>query len=414
MTNRISLFVAIMLILTGSTLWARQFAVTDAVADILAFNKPQIEANYPLFKHKMSRMAESPFAFLRGTAHLMNSDLNKTAALEFMRKSPIGLVAGDLHMHNFSVHREPGHQPAYVPDDHDEAFSAAPLSFDVFRLCVSLAVGLGDRLSRQELTTVFKDLFKGYKERAGDAGVSVWPDAPMSELLAKFVKKYGGRDQKRLIAKECGKKTDSFDYNRHEPVAAAEKKVVATAMNEYLESLARHKRIPLENVQILDISQRNNKGLSSLGLKRYFLLLRGDSDSWKTNHVIEVKLMRKTSVNRTTYTRQQQDTIESMVRAYLGRDPYLGTVKIAGRIFLVRQMYPYGKTLENIDIKNLAQARELAHLLGWMTADYHAHSKQGQRMKTWLEKAEEPLMLWIFSYTDQLLADYKVFTQTEF
>lgn len=400
----------------GQTVMARNFADIDVIKEIKSFNKSVSETAPEYFRSKMQLMSEGIFPFLRGTAHLMNLDMMKTAGLEFLRKAPAGLVAGDLHMHNFSILKADGKIPTYAIDDLDEAFANAPLSFDVFRLSVSMVAGLEDRFSRDQLQPIIEQLYAGYIERAADNKSYDWPQFPVSGFIKEFIDDESDVKWSKFIKKKTlGQSPNAFDFSKHEEVPAGEKKIVVQAMRGYLNQIASSNRLPVEFTEIIDVAQRFDKGLSSIGLKRYFILLRGETAGWEDDRIIEVKLMRTSSVCATNSVgKQSKDTLEAMNRAHQGRDSYLGTTLIGGKTFLVRQNFPWSETIENTSITEQKHAARLAFLLGYITADFHVQSGKGPAMKAWLEKSGKGMVPWVFSYADQLKADWKIFRKTKF
>lgn len=414
--NRL-LFIPVIIIcgLIAHTALARNFAKIDIISEIKGFNQSVISTQPEHFKSKMQLMSDGVFPFLRGTAHLMNKDMNMAPGLEFLRKAPTGLVAGDLHMHNFSIFKVNGKNPTYAIDDLDEAFSSAPLSYDVFRLAVSIVIGFEDRISRENLKPALEQLFAGYCARAADKNSYDWPNIPMAGFIKEFIADESDVKWGKFIKKKTtATKPNRFDMTKHEAIPDSEKNSVMQAMRGYLNQIASSNRIPLEDTEILDVAQRYNKGLSSIGLKRYFVLLRGSSDSIEDNRILEVKIMRTSSVGNNTVEKQSKDTLEAMARAHQARDQYLGTVKIGGKAFLVKQNFPWSETIENVAISDAKKVAQLAHMLGYITADFHSQSGRGPAMKIWLEKSGAGMIPWVFAYVDQIKADWKTLKSTRF
>jgi uncharacterized protein (DUF2252 family) len=71
----------------------------DPIETILASNKGRQKELIPL---RMGRMAVSPFAFLRGTADVMASDLSTTPITGI----PV-VMDGDAHLNNFGLYGTP-------------------------------------------------------------------------------------------------------------------------------------------------------------------------------------------------------------------------------------------------------------------------------------------------------------------
>lgn len=401
--------------LTTSPVSSRDFADFDVINEINKFNVTVIKSQPQYFKNKMQLMSEAIFPFLRGTAHLMNLDMRKANSLAFLRTSPVGLTAGDLHIHNFSVFIASGKPGIYLIDDLDEAFANAPLAFDIFRLSTSLVVGFSDKLNSKELTVALENLLTGYSSRASSNMVYDWSPAKLPDFLQSFVAKESLASHEKFIKKKTTAKTENtFDYSKHEPVSEIEKQIVHKAMRSYLDKMAATKGITKSETEILDIAQRFNKGLSSIGLKRYFILLRGNKADWTGNRILEVKIIRTSSVGNSNIAKQSRDTLEAMTRAYLNRDPYLGTVNINNKSFLVRQSFPFSATLENTDLSEPKQVASMAKVLGFITADFHAASGQGIAMQKWLQKHGKDLIIWVFKYVEQLKSDWNVLKSAKF
>ncbi|MDD3147632.1 MAG: DUF2252 family protein [Candidatus Riflebacteria bacterium] len=386
---------------------ARDFAAKDIMNEIMRFNKSVIETQPEYFNGKIHRMSGGTFEFMRGSAHLMNLDLQKSGELAFLRTSPVGLAAGDLHMHNFSVFAPPGETAGYVIDDLDEACADVPLSYDVFRLAVSIIIGFKEVLQRDELEQALQSLIQGYQDRAASDG------APgVSQALPKLVKDFITDEitttQKKFIKKKTMALTaNRFDYDKHLPVPENEKALVEKAMRDYLNKIVTKKEIPLTATEILDISQRYDKGLSSIGLKRYFVLIRGNGQDWRDNQILEAKVVRNSSLRANSNEEQHADTLEAMSRAHLSPDPFLGYLNVGSDTFLVRQNFPWSETMENTSLTDAKKINELARALGLITADFHSASGKGKEMKVWLEKHLEQFISWAFIYGKQLQADHE-------
>src|SRR5262249_28647361 len=84
----------------------REAAMRDAIQEFMAYNRPFARRGPELLRFKISRMAESPFAFFRGTFHLFARDvLDRTY-------EPLALISGsgpeldlvgDIHGENYGT-----------------------------------------------------------------------------------------------------------------------------------------------------------------------------------------------------------------------------------------------------------------------------------------------------------------------
>ena len=106
----------------------------------------------------MGRMAASPFAFLRGSACVMASDLST---------SPISgipvVMDGDAHINNFGMYGTPQQQVVFDLNDFDEA-TIGPWEWDLKRLVASINVaGRQNGLNRRERAVAVRRGVEGYR-----------------------------------------------------------------------------------------------------------------------------------------------------------------------------------------------------------------------------------------------------------
>src|SRR5512135_2789714 len=79
---------------------------------------------------KLSKMAQNPFVFLRGTCHLFYDNLPDVPALH---NTPLAWNCGDLHFENFGSYKADNRQVYFDVNDFDEA-ALAPVTWDMSRL----------------------------------------------------------------------------------------------------------------------------------------------------------------------------------------------------------------------------------------------------------------------------------------
>ncbi|GAG53349.1 unnamed protein product, partial [marine sediment metagenome] len=102
---------------------------------------------------KYGRMLESPFAFLRGSAVVMASDLagSPVTGIEVV-------LCGDAHLSNFGLYASPERSLVFDINDFDEAY-LGPWEWDLKRLAASAVVagrqnGFSDKTCRRMARTV--------------------------------------------------------------------------------------------------------------------------------------------------------------------------------------------------------------------------------------------------------------------
>ena len=119
----------------------------------------QGESRLPdLLPLRYSRMRASPFAFLRGAAAIMASDLAETPST-----GAVVQAAGDCHCLNFGGFATPERRLAFDINDFDET-SVAPWEWDVKRLAASFAVATRDLLDKKARADLAAIAARAYRE----------------------------------------------------------------------------------------------------------------------------------------------------------------------------------------------------------------------------------------------------------
>ncbi len=111
--------------------WSPAADRPDPVSLVLAAEKGRIERLLPI---RHGRMATSPFAFFRGGASIMASDLATTPSTGYTVQA-----CGDCHLLNFGAFATPERRIIFDINDFDETYPA-PWEWDLKRLSASLVV----------------------------------------------------------------------------------------------------------------------------------------------------------------------------------------------------------------------------------------------------------------------------------
>jgi Uncharacterized protein conserved in bacteria (DUF2252) len=111
---------------------------------------------------RMGRMAASPFAFLRGSACVMASDLSTTPISGLTT-----VIDGDAHVNNFGFYGTPQREVVFDLNDFDEA-TIGPWEWDLKRLVASVNVaGRANGLNRRERAAAVRRCVVGYRFNVG-------------------------------------------------------------------------------------------------------------------------------------------------------------------------------------------------------------------------------------------------------
>ncbi len=112
--------------------WAPDPERPDPISILEESNKTRLEHLVPI---RFGRMSLSPFAFYRGTADIMASDLAKTPVSGIQAQ-----LCGDAHLSNFGAFASPERRQVFDVNDFDETL-AGPWEWDVKRLAASVVIG---------------------------------------------------------------------------------------------------------------------------------------------------------------------------------------------------------------------------------------------------------------------------------
>jgi Uncharacterized protein conserved in bacteria (DUF2252) len=165
----------------------------------------QAESRVPeLVPIRYGRMLVSPFAFFRGAALPMASDLAGTPSS--------GLVVqacGDAHLSNFGIFASPERKFLFDVNDFDETLPG-PWEWDVKRLGASLEVAArGNGFSRKQRRQIVTSSVKRYRETmrtfAAMSNLDVWYARVDLELVEKMFRPRMAEGDRRVIAKNLAK-----------------------------------------------------------------------------------------------------------------------------------------------------------------------------------------------------------------
>ena len=173
--------------------------------DPIALLQEQAAERVPeLVPIRYGRMAASPFAFYRGAAYVMASDLATTP------KTGIRVqLCGDAHLANFGAFASPERQLLFDVVDFDETLPG-PWEWDVKRLAASVAVaGRENGFKAKQRTAMLGQLVGVYRqamrEFAGMSALDVWYARARVGDVQKLLRSQGTRGQSRQFDKTVAK-----------------------------------------------------------------------------------------------------------------------------------------------------------------------------------------------------------------
>jgi uncharacterized protein (DUF2252 family) len=313
---------------------------------------------------RLSRMAASPFDFLRGSAAIMAADLARTPASGLRV-----LMSGDAHLANFGLYGTPAGDVIFDLDDFDES-TPGPWEWDLKRLTASINVaGRVHGLGKRDRRTAVEHAVQSYRAtaaRLGSLGVlEAWyqstslehpgpllapifgVDAVEAGLISRAVAVARTRTSLGLFAKVAESTGRGGWRFRLDPptltaITPTLKHGVRAAYSRYARTLSPERQALLAHYQVEDVAHRV-VGVGSVGLRAYLVLLLGNGPGDPL--LLQIKEATRPSAAAylpARWGRPKGHQGERVVLAHralqASTDLLLGWTSAAGRPYFVRQM----------------------------------------------------------------------------
>jgi len=389
-----------------------QVARTPASPDALTLLEEQAADRLPeLGPIRYGRMLQSPFAYYRGAARVMASDL-ATAP----RSGLIVQMCGDAHVSNFGLYGSPERRLVFDANDFDETLPG-PFEHDVKRLVASIVVaGRGLGIGRKQRRAHALAAVARYREAmAGFAqarDIEVWYSRiDAVELQQQLAPQLGAGPRKRLAKaldkartrdtlQAFGRLTEVVDGRlriRAEPplleplrdllpqetTEGTDLEATFRALiRQYRASLQSDRRALLERYSFVDMA-RKVVGVGSVGTRCWVVLLVGrDEDDPLLLQVKEAApSVHAEYVGKSRYANQGQRVVAGQRLMQQASDIFLGWQRTTGidsvdRDFYVRQLRDWKGSLEIGDLRP-GGLKLYGEVCAWCLA--RAHARSGDR-----------------------------------
>lgn len=356
---------------------------TDNYGDLLAKDPGA-------WRGKFRKMAETPFAFYRGSAPLFYADLARDNDPFLNEKTSRVWIQGDLHAENFGTYMNGKGTLVFDVNDYDESY-VAPFSWDVKRFCASLAlIGYQKAMSDADIREIVACGARSYAQQVArfaagaDKNFALTLDNTEGPLLQVL---YNARQLTRvgLLDMETEIKDGDRRFKKTRsilPVDDVTRKKVEAAFAEYLTTIPQRKRRAIVNYEVKDIAQRLGLGIGSAGLTIYSVLLEGETQALENDILISMKIARPAApakqVNDAAaadyFKHEGHRTTISQRALQSASDPFLGYATFEGAGMYVMEVSPYTADLEWDDINDLDDILQTVELLGKCVAKIHCCS----------------------------------------
>jgi uncharacterized protein (DUF2252 family) len=393
---------------------------------------------------RYGRMLASPFAFYRGGALIMASDLARTANAGLRVQ-----LCGDAHVSNFGVFGSPERNLIFDINDFDET-APGPWEWDVKRLAASFAIGGRENgFSEKHRRTVMLDTVRAYREAmtafAQMRNLEVWyAHLSVEQAVAQFT---AGVDPKRLKKAEANIEKSRTKDSMHAfeklthvvdgepriisdpPLIVPIDELLSTQMEQdalqdeirklirsYRRTLETDRRQLLEEFRFVDLA-RKVVGVGSVGARAWIALFLGSDDHDPL--FLQVKEAQPSVleqfVGKSEYNNCGQRVVAGQRLMQATSDIFLGWQHVSAgldgkeRDFYIRQLKDWKGSFA-FEAALPAGAAAYGKACGWTLARAHARSGDRIAIASYLGKSEafdRALVTFAETYADQNERDYK-------
>jgi uncharacterized protein (DUF2252 family) len=401
---------------------------------LIQSNIDRLEELVPI---RFGRMSESPFAFYRGSAVIMASDLANTPTSGLLVQA-----CGDAHLMNFGGFATPERNIIFDINDLDETLPA-PFEWDLKRLAASVVIAakyLDIPMSNSARLVI--DLVREYRERMIDyssmRALDVWYDkidlTHYTDRMGdpKVVKEIKKRLERR-IETEKSKSVPEFLYPKlvthhgSKPMIKDEPPLIfhpttkqapgvvngyARVIDEYRNTLPDHLRILFDRFHYCDLAIRV-VGVGSVGtMCGVMLMMAADNDPL----FMQVKEARASVLEpyagKSIYSNHGQRVVIGQRMIQTATDIFLGWATGAnGRNFYIRQLRDV-KISAIIDDWDAGMMRQYGRMCAHALARSHARTGDAAMIAGYMgtgQSFDDAIGEFAVEYAAQNQSDYRAF-----
>jgi uncharacterized protein (DUF2252 family) len=332
-------------------------------------------------------------------------------------------ASGDLHFENFGSFQGDNGLSYFDLNDFDEA-ALAPATWEVSRFVASAYVAAPSLdLTRAKVTELVESFLDAYQTALGD-GKARWVERATATGMVRTLLQRVSKQTRAMLLKsrttvKKGKRRILIDGKRALPITESQR----TKVTRQLDNFAKSQPDP-DFFKVLDVARRV-AGLGSLGLERYIVLVRGDSDG---NVILDAKEASPSTLAKFEKVRQpawksEADRVVAIQRRMQAIAPALLHAKKIGRGgYVLKELQPSSDRLSLDDARGdhrhlRSAAKAMGHVVAW--AQLRSSGRQGSATADDLiafagEKGWKQRLIdfgrW---YEKQVRGDYKQFVHSQ-
>lgn len=427
-------------------------ASPERISPITLLNEQEASRVKDLLPIRHERMGASAFAFFRGSALIMASDLSTTPTTGLNVQA-----CGDAHISNFGFFRSAERHLVFDLNDFDET-ARGPWEWDLKRLVASVEICGRDRgfteKQRQKAVRAAVESYQDHMLKFSEMStMDVWYyHTNVEELYAQFgtnlkkkdrayaekvINKAKAKDSARAVSKLTEIHDGKLRFVSKPPLVSpvreliderlnaplppavfdARKKFIALVLHSYQETLREDRRNLLRQFHGIDVA-RKVVGVGSVGTRCWIVLLEGLDKNDPL--VLQIKEAQDSVLTRFTkkkaYDNNGRRVVEGQRAIQATGDVLLGWTKAKNldgttRDYYVRQLWD-GKGSIDLDTITPKRLTNLARACGKTLARAHARTGNRFAIAGYLGKGHafsDALVEFSSAYADQNEKDYQLF-----
>jgi uncharacterized protein (DUF2252 family) len=390
----------------------------DPLTTIASVNQGRVAS---LQSEKYRRMQRSPFAFFRGAAVLMASDLATLPSTGLTAQ-----LCGDAHVFNLGAYAAPDGQLVFDINDFDET-TPGPWEWDVKRLATSLVLAGQDcGQSESRCMESVRAMVASYRQHLRE-----FARMPFAALGRHLIARRRGADvldrifqdaervtPDRTLEKLATRVRGRFRFHDKPPdlehVSTRTATDVAMALKGYAMTLTASRRRTFGRYRPADVAFKR-VGTGSVGTRDYVVLLFGNDA--KDPLFIQVKQQLPSCcapylpAPRPRFTHHGRRVAEGQMMMQTASDPFLGYTRCGGHDYLVRQLADHKAGVEPTALKR-GVLLDYARLCGEVLAKGHARTTDAATLAGYVggsSKLDRAIAAFAVAYAEQSTRDYRHF-----
>jgi uncharacterized protein (DUF2252 family) len=403
---------------------------TDPVSILEEQGKSRLQDLLPI---RYARMLSSPFAFLRGAAAIMASDLaacTKTTGIQVQ-------ACGDMHVANFGVFASAERNLIFGINDFDETFPG-PWEWDLQRLVASIVVsgkflGADKTLCTASVKAAVSTYRKRIRQYADMGNMELWYSTMNEKDILKTItpaqqkgmKKITSKARTRTHVQVLGKLTDIIDnshrliddpplvmHETHTKSGIPIETALASLLKSYLGSVNDDRKKLLSHYRIVDVA-RKVVGVGSVGTRCWVIFLEGTHSGDPL--FLQVKEAQPSVLEQfltgSVYENSGERIVQGQRLIQGAPDIFLGWGEQEGIQFYVRQLRDMKGGVEfDPQTAKLENMPAYCGLCAWALALAHAKSGDAAMIAGYTGNSDvldEAMVRFAFAYADQNEKDYR-------